>query len=316
MMAATRLVTRAFPLARSGPAMQKRTMVSLKDLSNRMTSVGAVRKITSSMKTVAASKLKGAEGKLVAMRPFYQAAASLMVESNALVPCEDPEDLKVFGENDAIDKKHLVVTINSDKGLCGSINSTIGKQANFWLGQLPNDLKASAAVGSKGVAALTRGHATHMNYAASDFDKTPFKFADVLPVADAILTSAEFDRLDLFTNEHVNMLTFNTLRKSYISPAEMGEMDLSAYDFEDSQPAVLKDYYEWHFASLLYASLVDNQAAELGARMTSMDNATRNAGDMLSALSIKFNRQRQAAITTELTEIISGAESVKVTEDD
>jgi F-type H+-transporting ATPase subunit gamma len=274
-------------------------MASLKDLGIRMKSVASVRKITASMKTVAASKLRQAEIRKDVAVPFYQASAQAI---DSFSPVEEFDKTK----------KTLFIVVTSDKGLCGSVNSTVIRQVKtlFKRGTLSPDTSL-IVLGDKGRAGLTGAFAKNFLLTVNDLDKTPLQFGDLEPVADLVVNSGA-EQLGLITNKFVSVLTFDTQTRA-LKPLShfLSERDYSAVEFDGENEDILAGLYQYNLQALLYSSIIENQAVELGARMTSMENATRNAGDMLNFLTISYNKKRQAAITTELVEIISGAQSLE-----
>jgi len=278
---------------------QTRNMASLKDLAIRMKSVASVKKITASMKTVAASKLKSAELRKDLAIPFFEASAAAI---DNFAPVEE------FDKS----KKTLFIVVTSDKGLCGSVNSTVIRQVKslFKKGTLPADAQL-VVLGDKGRAGLTSGFSKNFILTANELDKKPLQFSDLEPIADVVVSSGA-EQLGLITNKFLTVLAFDTQTRA-LKPISyfLEEKDYSAIEFEGENEDIVNGLYQYNLQALLYSSLIENQAVELGARMTSMDNATRNAGDMLQFLTISYNKKRQAAITTELIEIISGAQSLE-----
>jgi F-type H+-transporting ATPase subunit gamma len=299
LLATARLASRALIAAPVPMTAQTRNMASLKDLAVRMKSVASVKKITASMKTVAASKLKSAELRKDLAIPFYEASAAAI---DNFAPVEE------FDKN----KKTLFIVVTSDKGLCGSVNSTVIRhvKALFKKGTLPADAQL-VVLGDKGRAGLAAGFSKNFLLTANDLDKKPLQFSDLEPIADVVVNSGA-EQLGIITNKFLTVLAFDTQTRA-LKPISyfLGEKDYSAIEFDGENEDIVNGLYQYNLQALLYSSLVENQAVELGARMTSMDNATRNAGDMLQFLTISYNKKRQAAITTELVEIISGAQSLE-----
>jgi F-type H+-transporting ATPase subunit gamma len=295
-----RAVSRVAPIAPS-PLLtnQVREMASLKDLAIRMKSVASVRKITASMKTVAASKLRSAEARKEVAVPFYKTSAAALNEFSPV-----PEFDKT--------KKTLFIVITSDRGLCGSVNSTIVRAVknHFKRGVLPPQTEL-VVIGDKGKAGLLREHGHRFKLTVSDLDKKPLNFSNLEPVADFIAASGT-EQLGLITNKFISVLAFETETRA-LKPLNyfLSEHNYSAVEFDGWSEDILAGLYQYNIQALLYGAILENQAVELGARMTSMENATRNAGDMLNFLTLSYNKKRQAAITTELVEIISGAQSLE-----
>jgi len=206
--------------------------------------------------------------------------------------------------------KELVVVLTSDRGLCGGINSSLIRAVKHHIASTKNECKVIVC-GEKGKAGLQRLHSQDFVLTATELGKKELNLVDVERVVEAILEQ-EFKTLTFYSNKFVSMLVFETLVNRLKSLNFIqNELDVTSYEFEDEKPAALQNFYEYYLGTLLYSALTENAAAELCARMTSMDNATRNAGEMLDALTLSYNRQRQAGITTELTEIISGCEAIK-----
>jgi len=299
LLATARLASRALIAAPAPMTAQTRNMASLKDLAIRMKSVASVKKITASMKTVAASKLKSAELRKDLAIPFFEASAAAI---DNFAPVEE------FDKS----KKTLFIVVTSDKGLCGSVNSTVIRQVKslFKKGTLPADAQL-VVLGDKGRAGLTSGFSKNFILTANELDKKPLQFSDLEPIADVVVSSGA-EQLGLITNKFLTVLAFDTQTRA-LKPISyfLEEKDYSAIEFEGENEDIVNGLYQYNLQALLYSSLIENQAVELGARMTSMDNATRNAGDMLQFLTISYNKKRQAAITTELIEIISGAQSLE-----
>jgi len=293
------LATRLAVQAPAPVTVPVRNMASLKDLGIRMKSVASVRKITASMKTVAASKLRQAENRKDLAVPFYQASAAAI---QGFAPVEE------FDKS----KKTLFIVVTSDKGLCGSVNSTVTRYVKtlFKRGTLPPDTQL-IVLGDKGKAGLSSVFSKNFVLTANDLDKKPLQFGDLEPIADFIVNSGA-EQLGLITNKFLSVLAFDTQTRA-LKPLSyfLNEHDYTALEFDGESEDILDGLYQYNLQALLYSSIIENQAVELGARMTSMENATRNAGDMLNFLTISYNKKRQAAITTELVEIISGAQSLE-----
>jgi len=274
-------------------------MASLKDLAIRMKSVASVRKITASMKTVAASKLKSAEARKDVAVPFYQASAAALNEFSPV-----PEFDKT--------KKTLFIVLTSDRGLCGSVNSTVIRAVknHFKRGVLPPQTEL-VVIGDKGKVGLFREFNQRFRLTVNDLDKKPLQFSNLEPVADFI-ASYQTEQLGLITNKFLSILAFDTQTYA-LKPLNyyLNEHNFTAVEFDGWSEDILAGLYQYNVQALLYSAILENQAVELGARMSSMENATRNAGDMLNFLTLSYNKKRQAAITTELVEIISGAQSLE-----
>jgi len=272
---------------------QTRGMANLKELKIRMGSVESIKKITASMKMVAAARMKSAEEKMHRVRPFARVGKSFM---------EAPEFTDRGSE--------VIVLLTSDRGLCGGINSSLARAVRAHLKSTKNDVKLIVC-GEKGKAALVREFSPKFIMTAAELGKKDLNFVDLEGIVDE-LVATEFDTATFYSNEFVSVLAFETMKGKLRSLQYVNdELDTAKYEFEDEKPEALRNFYEYYVGTYLFSALTENAAAELAARMTSMDNATRNAGEMLEALTLTYNRQRQAGITTELTEIIAGTECLQ-----
>jgi len=288
---------------------QQRSMASLKDLKLRMTSIESIKKITASMKLVATSKLNGARADMAKAKAFW-AASNL-----AFADGRGAEEMNAEKFHDVTEKEKnqddLYVLLTSERGLCGSINSSLVRLCkNVWANN-PNFQVIVA--GEKGKASLQTHYGPNMLVAVTEMgNKGKFSFADMEPLVDRI-AATEFREARFVANQFNSVISIEprvrTLKsKNYI----VEEADFYGFEMDDAdKDELLANLYEHYVGCNIYSSMVENSAAELSARMTSMDNATKNAGDMLDRLNLQYNRQRQAGITTELSEIISGAEAVK-----
>lgn len=271
--------------------------MSLKQLQMRIRSTTSTAKITKAMKMVAAAKLKGAERLMLQARPFASSLKSLMD------PVLSPKD------EDEKPESSLVLAITSDKGLCGGINSRVVKEVKLLIGsgEDPPDLMV---VGSKGRDGLQR---THGKYLSMTFDETytgPVTFSLASFLAEQLL-SKPADEYTLLYNKFVSVITFDVAPLTLKGPAVLGESGvLDEYEFEGDKEDVLANLYQFNLATQIYSCLLENVTSEQASKMTAMDSATTNANEMISKLTIVYNRRRQAKVTTELTEIVAGAESV------
>ena len=288
-------------------------MPSLKDLKNRIGSVKNTRKITKAMQMVAAAKLRRAQDAAEAARPYAQQMTSVIgaLASGAGNSEGAPRLLAGTGA----DKTHLLVVMTSERGLCGGFNSTIVRLARA----RANELLAAGktvkilTVGKKGREQLRRdlgqlfvGHVDLSEVKRMGYDTAHGIAKDVLSRFDA----GEFDVATIFFNRFQSVISQIPTAQQII-PAQPGEATTTAlYDYEPGEEAILADLLPRGVATQIFTALLENGASEQGARMSAMDNATRNAGDMINKLTIQYNRSRQAAITKELIEIISGAEAL------
>jgi F-type H+-transporting ATPase subunit gamma len=291
-------------------------MPSLKDLRLRINSVKSTRKITSAMKMVAASKLRRAQTAAEQARPFAARmermlgalATSLAGQSGA------PPLLAGTGR----DQTHLIIAVTGDRGLCGGFNSSIVRSVR----QMAQSLLAQGKtvkimpVGRKGRDQLKRDFAAQMIQGWEDIGKKGVSFAEADPIAQKVIALFEEGAFDVCTvvyNRFQSVISQVVTRQTLIPlpvPAASEATGAAPYDFEPSEEVILADLLPRNLAIQIFRALLESGASEQGARMTAMDNATRNAGDMLNKLTIKYNRSRQAQITKELIEIISGAEAL------
>lgn len=284
-------------------------MASLKDLKLRMTSIESIKKITASMKLVATSKLNGARNDMAKAKAFWDASNLAFKDGRGAeeMLAEKFQDVTEKEKN----RNDLYVLLTSERGLCGSINSSLVRLCrNVWANN-PNFQVIVA--GEKGKASLQTHYAQNLLVAVTEMgNKGKFSFADMEPLVDRI-ASAEFREARILSNQFNSVISIEPRVRTLKSKQHIvDEADFYDFEMDDADKnELLSNLYEHYVGCALYSGLVENSAAELSARMTSMDNATKNAGDMLDRLSLQYNRQRQAGITTELSEIISGAEAVK-----
>jgi F-type H+-transporting ATPase subunit gamma len=289
-------------------------MPSLKDLKNRIESVKSTRKITKAMQMVAAAKLRRAQESAEAARPYAERlnavvaglAASFSGSANA------PGLLGGTGQ----DKVHLLIVMTSERGLCGGFNSSIARLARVRARELVSQGKTVKiiTVGKKGREQLKRDLADHFIGHVDLSDVKRVGYGDAASIARDVLArfdGGEFDVATLFFNRFQSVIAQIPTEKQII-PATFEDSDApsTVYDYEPSEEAVLADLLPRSVTTQIFTALLENGASEQGARMSAMDNATRNAGDMIDRLTIVYNRSRQAAITKELIEIISGAEAL------
>ncbi|TLP58477.1 F0F1 ATP synthase subunit gamma [Parasedimentitalea maritima] len=291
-------------------------MPNLKDLKNRIESVKSTRKITKAMQMVAAAKLRRAQESAEESRPYTKRFNAVMAGLAASVGGSDSAPLLLRGTGS--DQTHLLVVMTSERGLCGGFNSSIAKLARQKAEALKADGKTVKilTVGKKGRDSLKRdlgdcyvGHVDLSDVKRVGYVNAQDIAKDVLGRFDA----GEFDVATIFFSHFVNVVTQIPTAQQII-PASFetveGDSDGAVYDYEPSEEAILADLLPRGVATQIFAALLENGASEQGARMSAMDNATRNAGDMIDKLTIEYNRSRQAVITNELIEIISGAEAL------
>ena len=292
-------------------------MPSLKDLKNRIGSVKNTRKITKAMQMVAAAKLRRAQDAAEAARPYADRMAAVMagLTANAAGSASAPRLLAGTGA----DRKHLLVVMTSERGLAGGFNSTIVKLARQHADRLRGQGKEVAilTVGKKGREQLKRDYGSLF---VSHVDMSEVKrvgYDNARAIAEDVLDrfeAGDFDVATIFYNRFESVISQVPTARQII-PAEMPKGEAAGgasalYDYEPGEEAILADLLPRSVATQIFAALLENAASEQGARMTAMDNATRNAGEMIDRLTTEYNRSRQAAITKELIEIISGAEAL------
>ncbi|UWQ29716.1 F0F1 ATP synthase subunit gamma [Leisingera sp. M527] len=291
-------------------------MPNLKDLKTRIASVKSTRKITKAMQMVAAAKLRRAQEAAEDSRPYTKRFNAVMAGLAASVGGSEsaPKLLRGTGS----DQTHLLVVMTAERGLCGGFNSNIAKLAR----QKAAELKAAGktvkvlTVGKKGRDALKRDLGGDFVGHVDLSEVKRVGYANAQGVAKDILTrfdAGEFDVATIFFAEFVNVVTqIPTAQQIIPASYEGGEAEGSSavYDYEPGEEQILADLLPRGVATQIFSALLENGASEQGARMSAMDNATRNAGDMIDKLTIQYNRSRQAVITNELIEIISGAEAL------
>ncbi|MEM6914842.1 MAG: F0F1 ATP synthase subunit gamma [Pseudomonadota bacterium] len=293
-------------------------MPNLKDLKNRIDSVKSTRKITKAMQMVAAAKLRRAQDAAEAARPYTERFNAVMGGLAASVAGSEtaPLLLKGTGKDDV----HLLVVMTAERGLCGGFNSSIAKLARTHAQKLLAAGKTVKilTVGKKGREAIKRELGNHFvgHVDLSEIKRLGYK--DAAGIAQDVLSrfdGGEFDIATIFYNQFESVISQTPTAQqiipaAYESEASDGSDDAALYDYEPSEEAILADLLPRGVATQIFAALLENAASEQGARMSAMDNATRNAGDMIDRLTIEYNRSRQAVITNELIEIISGAEAL------
>ncbi|XP_078445162.1 gamma subunit of Mt ATP synthase [Wolffia australiana] len=306
------------PFARPAPAVTSRAgifgedvcpdgarSISTQVVRNRMKSVKNIQKITKAMKMVAASKLRAVQVRTENSRGLWQPFSALL------------------GDFPGVDvKKNVIIAITSDKGLCGGINSTSVKisKALYKLTAEPEKETKYVILGEKGKVQLIRDSRKNIDLSVTEIQKNPLNYTQVSVLADEILKNVEFDALRIVFNRFQSVVQF-TPTVSTILSAEVVEKesepggkvgDLDSYEIEggETKGEILQNLTEFQFSCVLFNAVLENACSELGARMSAMDSSSRNAGDMLDRLTLTYNRTRQASITTELIEIISGASAL------
>lgn len=292
-------------------------MASLKDLRDRITSVKATQKITKAMQMVAAAKLRRAQEAAEAARPYSERMASVLANIAANVSHGDGPHLMVGTGKDDV---HLVVVCTAERGLCGGFNSQIARNAREHIHTLLEKGKKVKliTVGKKGADILKRDFSQLIIDHVDLRDAKQVGFTHAERISSKIITlfnQGEFDVCSLFYSEFKSVINQQPTRLQLI-PANIGEVAVSnningaLYEYEPDAASILDVLIPGNLTVQVFRALLENAAGEMGAKMSAMDNATRNAGDMINKLSITYNRQRQAQITTELIEIIAGAEAL------
>lgn len=298
-------------------------MPSLRDYRDRIKSVKSTRKITSAMKMVAASKLRKAQDQAEASQPYATAMAEMLTRVAKNVVVSDASSPLLVGTGS--DQKHLLVVVTADRGLCGGFNGNLVKLARTKINELINAGKdvSIVCVGRKGRDLLRGAHGSKIKQSfLSVFATARVDFADANQVTEFVLEqfeAGEFDVCTLIYNEFVSVLTQKPTAQQII-PFALPEVDdeaetkedapSSPYDFEPEEEKILDALLPRNLGVQMFRALLDSAAGEQAARMTAMDNATRNAGEVIKDLTMQYNRARQAYITKELIEIISGAEAL------
>jgi F-type H+-transporting ATPase subunit gamma len=293
-------------------------MPSLKDLKLRINSTKNTQKITSAMKMVSAAKLRRAQEQAEAARPYAERMERVLGRLAASAAGRDGAPALLAGNGK--DQTHLIVVMTSDRGLCGGFNSSIARGAR----KLARDLKAQGktvkilCIGRKGRDQLRREFPNDIIGTIEDIGKPRLTFTAAETVATKILAMfehGEFDVCELVYNRFKSAMTqIVTIQQliPFALPAanENDPAGAAYYEYEPDELEILSSLLPKNLGMQIFRALLENNASEQGARMTAMDSATRNAGDMINKLTITYNRSRQAAITKELIEIISGAEAV------
>jgi F-type H+-transporting ATPase subunit gamma len=291
-------------------------MASLDDLKKRISSVKSTQKITKAMKMVAAAKLRRAQENAEKGRPYSDKMNNIILNlSNGITDKENaPKLLTGSGDN----KIHLCIVLTSDRGLCGGFNTNIIKKAKSYFQKILNEGKTIKiiTVGSKGYDQLKRVYKDNIIEKISFKDSKTINYLDAEKVGKIIIDNfekKEFDVCTIFYNQFKNVIT-QIPQEQQIIPLKASEVEGKSpednYEFEPEEDEILSNLLPKNISTQIFKAMLENSASEQGSRMSAMDNATRNAGEMVDKLTIEYNRSRQAAITKELIEIISGAESL------
>ena len=292
-------------------------MPSLDDLKKRIKSVKSTQKITKAMKMVAAAKLRKAQESAEKGRPYSQKMQNIIL--NLTNSINDPQNAPKLLVGTGQDKTYLCVVLSADRGLCGGFNSNICKLAKTNFKKILSEGKELKiiTVGIKGLDQIRREYGKYVIKKFSFKDKKKITFNEAEIIGNEIIqlfNEKQFDKCILFYNNFKNVIT-QIPQAQQIIPTEqktVKETDDNSlsYEFEPEEDEILEDLLPKNISTQVFKAFLENAASEQGSRMTAMDNATRNAGDLVDKLTINYNRSRQASITKELIEIISGAESL------
>lgn len=296
-MQASKLVTK------TSRVVLARGMATEKQLKERMVGTKNIEKITKSMKMVSAAKLRGDQLRLQAAKPFSEWAGRIT---------GDPQELETLDTTE-FPANNLVVTLTTDKGLCGGVNSILTRMTKGVLSQLSADGKDYAifAVGEKGRAQMRRTHGD--KFVASATDRVmPYTFELACALTQDALDAGEYDAIHLVYNTFKSAIAYTTTVKTVTPLADPADAKLLDYEVEpEKDDETLRNFYEYTLATQVFHSMLENATSEQSSRMNAMENASKNAGEMIDKLNLQYNRARQARITTELIEIISGAAALK-----
>ena len=292
-------------------------MASLDDLKKRIASVKSTQKITKAMKMVAAAKLRKAQENAEKGRPYSQKMQNIIL--NLTKSINDPENAPRLLVGTGKDQTYLCVVLTADRGLCGGFNSNICKLAKKNFKNILKDGKnlKIITVGSKGLDQIKRDYEKYIIKKFSFKDKKQITFDEAEIIGNEIINlfnQEEFDKCILFYNNFKNVITQIPQAQQIIPTedkiTETDEAKLLSYEYEPDEDEILDNLLPKNISTQVFRAFLENAASEQGSRMTAMDNATRNAGELVDKLTINYNRSRQASITKELIEIISGAESL------
>ena len=292
-------------------------MPSLDDLKKRIKSVKSTQKITKAMKMVAAAKLRKAQENAEKGRPYSKKMQNIIL--NLTKSISDPENAPKLLVGTGKDQVYLCVVLTADRGLCGGFNSNICKLAKNNFKKLLSEGKEIKiiTVGSKGLDQIKREYGKYVIKKFSFKDKKQISFNEAELVGKEIIelfNKNEFDKCIIFYNNFKNVITQIPQAQQIIPAARVESNEKQeenfSYEFEPDEDEILEDLLPKNISTQVFKAFLENAASEQGSRMTAMDNATRNAGDLVDKLTINYNRSRQASITKELIEIVSGAESL------
>lgn len=292
-------------------------MASLKDLKNRIKSVKNTQKITKAMKMVAAAKLRRAKDAAEAARPYAERMETML--SSLAAGVAGQENLPLLMAGTGKDNTHLIIVATSDRGLCGGFNSSIVRATKRKIAQLKAEGKEVKLyfVGRKGFEQLQAEHGKRAIGRVSDVGKKKLQYSEAEKIAADVVAKFEAGEFDVCTIVYNTFhsaisqeVTFQQLIPLPVKEQAQVTTVATPYEYEPEEEVIIATLLPRNLGVQVYRALLENAASEQGARMTAMDNATRNAGDMIKRLNLVYNRTRQAAITKELIEIISGAEAV------
>jgi F-type H+-transporting ATPase subunit gamma len=293
-------------------------MASLKDLKTRINSVKSTQKITAAMKMVAAAKLRRAQDAAESGRPYSTRMRQVI---GNLASKSDTSSAPQLLVGNGKDQTHLLVVMSADRGLCGGFNGTVTRQTRAEVARLQAENKTIKLlmIGRKSADALRREFGDFYIDRYEGLQGTSVNYSDAVKISEAICTgfkAGEFDVCTLIFNKFKNAIT-QEITLTQLIPAEVGNSEVGvgdapfmSYEYEPEEDELLASLLPRNLSTQVYGALLESSAAELAARMTAMDNATRNAGELIDRLTLVYNRTRQANITSELIEIISGAEAV------
>ena len=291
-------------------------MATLDDLKKRIASVKSTQKITKAMKMVAAAKLRRAQENAEKGRPYSEKMNNIILNLSSGI--SDKENAPKLLSGTGKEKVHLCIVLTSDRGLCGGFNTNIIKKAKAYFQKISEEGKTLKiiTVGSKGYDQLKRVYKDDIIERMSFKDSKTINYLDAEKVGNIIIENfekEEFDVCTIFYNKFKNVIT-QIPQEQQIIPLKTSEAEKNSsednYEFEPDEDEILSNLLPKNISTQIFKAMLENSASEQGSRMSAMDNATRNAGEMVDKLTIEYNRSRQAAITKELIEIISGAESL------
>jgi len=300
-------------------------MANLKELKNRITSVKSTQKITSAMKMVAASRLKRAQDAAEVARPYAVKMTEIMTSVLKRIGSLDVSSKLLIGTGS--DSVHLIVAVTSDRGLCGGFNSSISREARKLIRSLEADGKEVKilCIGRKGRDQLKMEFEKNIIDCYEGIGKAGVDFGEAQMIASKVIgmfDEGSFDECTLVYNRFVSVISQEVTSIKIVpvqlpeisSEAKIGDIGVNSYstgyEYEPTEEEILDELLPQNLCVRIFSALLESSASEHGARMSAMDNATRNAGEMIDDLSMIYNRSRQAKITSELIEIISGAEAL------